>query len=312
MSNIIEIKNLRKSYKNNVEAIKGITFSVKEGSFFAFLGENGAGKSTTINIITTLIKKTSGDIMVNNHQVDYNDLEIRKNIGIVFQGNMLDKHLTVKENIISRGILYGISKKEIIERMLELAAKIGVTDFLDRQYGNLSGGQKRRADIVRALINKPKVLILDEPTTGLDPYTRQCVWETIKQLKEESNLTIFLTTHYMEEAAGADYIVIIDSGEIKAAGTPEQLRLQYSSDKLILTAKKVNRITESIKEMNHKFTIDRDRIIVHLDNSFEAIDIIKKIRNEIEGFEVIRGNIDDVFINVTESKLHNKEVCINE
>lgn len=312
MSNIIEIKNLKKSYKNKVEAIKGITFSVKEGSFFAFLGENGAGKSTTINIITTLIKKTSGDIMVNNHQVDYNDLEIRKDIGVVFQGNMLDKHLTVKENIFSRGVLYGLSKKEIIERMLELAAKIGVTDFLDRQYGNLSGGQKRRADIVRALINKPKVLILDEPTTGLDPYTRQCVWETIKQLKEESNLTIFLTTHYMEEAARADYIVIIDSGEIKAEGTPEQLRLQYSSDKLILTAKKVNRITESLKEMNHRFTIDRDRIIVHLDNSFEAIDIIKKIRNEIEGFEVIRGNIDDVFINVTESKLHNKEVCINE
>lgn len=311
MPNIIEVRNLRKCYKS-VEALKGIDFSVKEGSFFAFLGENGAGKSTAINIISTLLKKTSGDIIINNHQVDYEDHKIREDIGIVFQGNMLDKFLTVRENIIQRGVLYGLSKNEINNRMYELAETIGVADFLDRRYGKLSGGQKRRADIIRALINKPKVLILDEPTTGLDPYTRKSVWEIIKQLNEECNLTIFLTTHYMEETAGADYIVIMDSGEIKAVGNPEQLKSKYSSDRLILSSKDAGHITKLIKEMNYNYGIDREHIIIRLENTFDAIKIIEKLRNEIESFEVIRGSMDDVFINVIGSKSQNMEMSINE
>ena len=236
MPNIIEIKDLWKKYKN-VEAVKGIDFSVKEGSFFALLGENGAGKSTTIHILSTLLKKSSGEVIINRHRIDEEDDAIRQDIGVVFQGNMLDQYLTVRENIEGRGFLYGMEKEVIRQTMLELSEKIGVIDILDRRYGKLSGGQKRRADIVRALINQPRLLIMDEPTTGLDPYARRCVWEVIKQLKEERKLTIFLTTHYMEEAACADEIVIMDSGEIKACGTPEQLRLQYSSDRLILIPK---------------------------------------------------------------------------
>ncbi len=307
MSNIIEVKSLRKSYKE-VEAVKGIHFSVKEGSFFAFLGENGAGKSTTINIIASLIKQTSGEVYINGYQVGKQDEQIRKEIGVVFQGNMLDKYLTVKENLVNRGLLYGLSRKQIKERITSLSDKIGIKEILNRPYGNLSGGQKRRADIVRALINQPKILILDEPTTGLDPYTRKCVWETLKQLKEEQNLTIFLTTHYMEEAAGSDYVVIMDSGYIKAEGTPEQLRLKYSSDRLIVLSDDTPSISQSLKTMKYSFKIDRNKINISLKSSFDAIDIVSILKDKIESFEVLRGNLEDVFINVTGRSIQNNEV----
>lgn len=298
MTEVIRVRNLSKNYKN-VEAVKEINFSVKEGSFFSFLGENGAGKSTTINIIATLIKKTSGDVIVNQHNIDKDDDLIRNDIGVVFQGNMLDKHLTVRENIISRGLLYGKSKKEINSYMMELSEKIGIKDILNRRYGKLSGGQKRRVDIVRALINKPAILILDEPTTGLDPYSRKCVWEVITQLNKEKKLTIFLTTHYMEEAACSDYIVILSEGEIKAAGTPEQLKANYSSDRLILSFKEKVIDFSVIENMGYSYQIDRERLNVYIDNSFDALSIVEIFKDNLESFEVIKGNMNDVFLNVT-------------
>ena len=298
MSEVIEVKKLFKNYKD-VKAVKGIDFTVKEGSFFSFLGENGAGKSTTINIIATLIKKTSGDVIVNQHNIDQEEELIRNDIGVVFQGNMLDKHLTVRENIINRGTLYGKSKKEINNYMMELSEKIGIKDIIDRRYGKLSGGQKRRVDIVRALINKPSVLILDEPTTGLDPYSRKCVWEVIRQLNKEMKMTIFLTTHYMEEAACSDYIVILSEGAIKAAGTPEQLKTKYCCDRLILTLKEIKTNISVIEKMGYNYQLDRERIDVYIDHSLNALDIIEKLKDDIESFEVIKGNMDDVFLNVT-------------
>lgn len=304
---IIEVKNLCKSYKD-IEAVKGISFTVQEGSFFAFLGENGAGKSTTINIIATLIQKTAGEVFINRHQIGPEDHLVRKDIGVVFQGSMLDKYLTVKENLVQRGTLYGLAKAEILERIESLSEKIGVTEILHRPYGKLSGGQKRRADILRALINRPKLLILDEPTTGLDPYTRKCVWETIQQIKREQNLTVFLTTHYMEEAAGADYVVIMDSGQIKAQGTPEQLRLKYSSDRLFLLADEPASIAEILETRQHSFKVDRDKIIVSLKTSFDALAIVSALKEKIQGFEVIRGNMEDVFINVTGHSIQENEV----
>ncbi len=297
MENIIEIRDLKKTYKS-VEAVKGISFSVKAGSFFAFLGENGAGKSTTINMIVTLLKKTSGHVMVNGNVLDENDSAIRKDIGVVFQNSMLDDFLTVRENIINRGKMYHLSKSEIEERLKTLSEKIGLEGFIDRQYKSLSGGQKRRSDIARALINKPKVLILDEPTTGLDPKTRMAVWEMIKNLKQETGLTVFLTTHYMEEAAQADHIVIINSGLIKAQGTPEQLRRKYSSDKLIVIAKIKEHMIERLYEMGLEgVMLCGESISIALENSMQAIDILLAVRNDIDGFEVIQGNMDDVFIN---------------
>jgi multidrug/hemolysin transport system ATP-binding protein len=298
MSDIIVVNNLWKRYQG-IEAVKGISFSVEEGSFFALLGENGAGKSTTINIIATLLKKTSGDVIINHYHLDKEDEAIRNDIGIVFQENMLDKHLTVRENIISRGLLYGKSKKEIVGHMLELSEKIGIIDILDRRYGTLSGGQKRRADIVRALINNPRLLILDEPTTGLDPYARKCVWEVIKQLKEERKLTIFLTTHYMEEAVCADSIVIMDKGEIKAFGSPKQLRSEYSTDRLILGFHDLSSAQKRMDQFGCVYRKEKECFVIHVKNSIAALDIINQLRDEIESFEVIKGNMDDVFLNIT-------------
>lgn len=300
MSEIIKVKGLIKNFKD-IQAIKGIDFTVQEGSFFAFLGENGAGKSTTINIIATLIKKTHGEVIVNRHYIDKDDEFIRNDIGVVFQGSMLDKYLTVKENIINRGSLYGKSGKEIHGEMMELSEKLGIKDILNRRYGVLSGGQKRRVDIMRALINKPSILILDEPTAGLDPYSRKCVWEVINRLNREKKLTIFLTTHYMEEAACSDYIVIMSEGEIKASGTPEQLKKKYSKDRLVLICKTDANITvvNKLDKLGCSYQRDKERVNVWISNSFEALDIIDALRDDIESFEVIKGTMDDVFLNVT-------------
>lgn len=223
MDKIIEIAGLRKSY-GTLKAVKGIDFYVERGTLFAFLGPNGAGKSTTINIIDTLLKPDAGDILIDGYILGREDDKIRTIIGTVFQDNVLDRLLTVKENMIIRGSFY-YSKRNELMAAVDNAAKItGVTGILDRPYGKLSGGQRRRADIARALVNTPKILILDEPTTGLDPQTRQNIWETIEHLRKEKNMTIFLTTHYMEEADRADYVVIIDNGSIVAKGTPADIR----------------------------------------------------------------------------------------
>lgn len=297
----IEIKNLKKKYKN-IEAVKDISFSVKKGSFFVFLGENGAGKSTTINILATLLKKTSGQVLIDGLKVDKDDKDIRHKLGVVFQKNMLDDFMTVKENLIHRGKLYKLSCDVIENQIEKLADQLGIRDYLDRKYGDLSGGQRRRADIARALINEPKLLILDEPTTGLDPYTRKCVWEAIKQLKQEKELTVFLTTHYMQEAAGADYIVVIDKGQIKAEGTYEMLRSQFSYDKLVLIPDVEEVMTKQLDSLGIAYNCDRERYVVHLNDSMDSLEILEQIKQYIKGFEVIRGDMDDVFLNIIAGK----------
>ncbi|QVK18140.1 ABC transporter ATP-binding protein [Mycoplasmatota bacterium] len=295
MENIIEIKNLIKNY-GDIVAVNDITFNVKKGSFFAFLGPNGAGKSTTIKMICTTLEKTSGSIKVGDYKVGKENDEIRDMIGVVYQESILDDLLTVRENLQIRSTFYNLSKKEFNDRLSEISDIVGITDFLDRQYGKLSGGQKRRADIARALINKPKLLFMDEPTTGLDPQTRIKVWETIAQLQKETNMTIFLTTHYMEEAVSADEVVIIDNGVIVAHNTPDQLRLKYSYDRLRIIPKNMDQLVKSI-EREHK--VKNDVIEIRVKDSMDALGILKNHENDIISFEVIRGNMDDVFINIT-------------
>lgn len=299
MENIIEVEMLCKNYAN-VEAVRGISFTVKKGAFFAFLGENGAGKSTTINIISTLLSKTSGEVVVCGGRVDDADEHIRRSLGAVFQDSMLDKHLTVRENIVSRGRMYGLAHRDIEKRITSLSTPIGLMGFLDRRYGKLSGGQKRRADIARALINQPRVLILDEPTTGLDPKTRQSVWGTIRKLQSETKLTVFLTTHYMEEAAAADHIVVINNGQICAEGSPESLRRKYSADRLIITPKHLGKMIRKMKNVGHSYQQDGETINVCIGNAMDAIDIVTAVRDDIETFEVIHGSMEDVFIHLTD------------
>ena len=238
MSNIIEVKNLVKNYKD-VHAVNDISFTVEEGSFFAFLGINGAGKSTTINILCTVLEKTSGNVKIGGYDLDKEKNKIKELIGIVFQGSVLDKQLNVKENLESRASYYGLNKKEIAKRIESLTQTFDLSEILKRKYGTLSGGQRRRVDIARALINRPKLLFLDEPTTGLDPKTRLQVWEIIHNLRKETGLTVFLTTHYMEETVDCDNVVIIDSGKIVANDSPHNLKKDYSSNSLFGTRKKI-------------------------------------------------------------------------
>ena len=298
MSKIIEVTNLKKSF-NDVHAVKGIDFYVDSGTLFAFLGPNGAGKSTTIDIICTLSKQDKGEITVAGYNLGKDDQKIRQNIGVVFQDGLLDKLLTVKENLIIRGGFYGYEKEKLNECVKFAANCTGCNDFLNRPYGKLSGGQKRRADIARALINRPKILFLDEPTTGLDPHTRKNVWETIKKLQKETGMTVFLTTHYMEEAAEADYVAVIDNGLITAKGTPSYLREKYSSDYISLMPKDQKKIKEILDKNNIKYQIESDTIKIKLADTLSSIPIIELVKDDIDMLEVKCGNLDEAFINIT-------------
>ena len=230
--NAITVKNLSKNY-NQTTAVDHISFSVKEGEFFAFLGENGAGKSTTINILCAIFEKTEGEVEVFSHKLGEEDDKIREKIGIVFQNSVLDGVLTVKENLLTRASYYGIHKEEILERLHPLMQAFELESIWNRKYEKLSGGQRRRVDIIRALLHNPKILFLDEPTTGLDPMSRKLVWEYIDYLRKEKQMTIFLTTHYMEEVREADRVVILDKGRIVAEDTPAALKSKYTNTKLI-------------------------------------------------------------------------------
>lgn len=298
MDKILEVKGLRKSYRD-VEAVKGIDFYVERGKLFAFLGPNGAGKSTTIDIICTFLKPDSGEVMIDGWKLGIDDDEIRRTIGAVFQDSLLDPLLTVRENLYTRGSFYGLEKDDLKEVVEEVAGVSGIAGFIDRPYGKLSGGQRRRADIARALIHTPQILFLDEPTTGLDPQTRKNVWGMIRGLQEKLGMTIFLTTHYMEEAAEADYIIVIDEGNISAGGTPAELKEKYSSDLLKLTAKDQVRLTSLLKNHNIAYEPVADQFVINVSHTMDALDIIELCKPYIEGFEVLRGTLDDAFIGIT-------------
>jgi multidrug/hemolysin transport system ATP-binding protein len=298
MEKIINVENLSKNY-GEVKAVKGIDFYVEKGSLFAFLGPNGAGKTTTINILSTLISMDSGKVEINGIKLGENEDLIRSSIGIVFQEGVLDPLLTIKENLEVRGSFYGISKdklKERIESALEIA---GITNIANRRYGTLSGGQKRRADIARALINSPKILFLDEPTTGLDPQTRKNVWNTIMHLKNNENMTVFLTTHYMEEAEKADYVVIIDNGQIAAKGTPSYLKDNFSNDILKMKVKNEEKLVRYFTQNKIAYEKQIDMYLVKLENTLESIKIISDNEDNLDSFQVLNGTLDDAFINIT-------------
>lgn len=298
MGNMIEVKNLHKAY-GNIKAVNGLDFYVEKGKMFAFLGPNGAGKSTTIDIICTFLKPDCGTVMVNNLTLGKDDDEIRKVIGAVFQDGVLDDLLTVEENLKVRGSFYGLHGKELSEAARRTAEITGITELLKRPYGKLSGGQRRRCDIARALIHTPKILFLDEPTTGLDPQTRKVVWETIGKVQKQSEMTVFLTTHYMEEAAAADYVIVIDSGEIAAKGTPSEMKERYSKDKLLLSTKDVEDVSGILGNMGTDFKLTADTFEIVLDRTLSSIPIIEACKEKITSFEVVKGTMDDAFIAIT-------------
>ena len=305
-SEIISVSNLKKRY-GNVEAVKGIDFHVNEGELFAFLGPNGAGKTTTIDIICTLLRPDNGIVRVNNYMLGEQDDKIRKSIGVVFQDSILDALLTVKENLYTRGSFYGLSSKELTAAVGKASEAAGVESFINRPYGKLSGGQRCRSDIARALVNTPKILFLDEPTTGLDPQTRKSVWDTIRDLQKVTGMTVFLTTHYMEEAANADYVAIIDNGLISAKGTPADLRAKYTTDILRLLPKDSNKLMVFLSKQNIKYTLSGGFFSIPVSNTLDALPIVNEVKDMVSGFEVVSGSMDDAFVNITGNAMREDE-----
>ncbi|MGA3675114.1 ATP-binding cassette domain-containing protein [Lysinibacillus agricola] len=299
MTFAIQVENLCKQY-GDFQAVKGISFTVEQGSLFAFLGANGAGKSTTIEILCTLLKKSSGTVNINGYTLDASNdnAEIRKSIGVVFQQSLLDERLTVRENILHRGKTYGLSKAQLAENYQFISTYLHLDDIEKRKYGTLSGGQKRRADIARALIHRPKILFLDEPTTGLDPQTRQFVWQAIKQLQLETNMTVFLTTHYMEEAAVAHQVIVLKQGEIVAEGTPDALKTKYAYDSMALVFHNSGEGVKWLEEHAISFTEKLGIFSIRVESTLHALTLLKKAEPLIASFEVIKGTMDDVFLHI--------------
>jgi len=296
----ISVRGLRKSYGDR-EAVKGIDFEVPEGSFFAFLGPNGAGKSTTISIICSLMEQDSGEVLLFGN--DSSLPEVRRDIGVVFQDSMMDRMLTVRENVTLRGSMYGLTGDDLKDAVSSAISKADAIEFADQRYGQLSGGQRRRADIARALVHSPRILLLDEPTSGLDPQTRKTIWETITTLNRESGMTIFLTTHYMEEASESDDVVIIDHGTIVAHGTPVQLREKYCSDNMVLVPLDMEKLCSALDSSGTPYTVVKDIVHMDIQNTMDALPIIESVKGLISSFEVRMGTLDDAFINITGGEL---------
>lgn len=298
MEEIISIKNLNKTFKE-VKAVNNLSFKVKKGEFFAFLGINGAGKSTTISIMCGELPRDSGEVYIDGKNIDEQMESIKVNMGVVYQKNVLDDPLTVKDNLKFRAALYGIHGKEFEEKYEKLASLLDFADLSSRTYGKLSGGQKRRVDIARALIHDPEILILDEPTTGLDPQTRKTVWKVVNDLRKEKGLTVFLTTHYMEEVTDADYIVILNKGEIVAEGSPLELKNKYTGDFISI----YNVSKEEIVLLGLPFSEIPNGYRIEVANTYEATKLIINNPNLFKDYEVIKGKMDDVFLNATGIKL---------
>ena len=296
--NIIEISNLCKSF-SDVKAVQDISFNVKTGELFAFLGVNGAGKSTTINIMCGQLSKDSGSIIINGSNIDKEPTKIKDVLGGVFQGSVLDSALSVYDNLQSRAALYGITGEAFKARLSELSTLLDFESFINRPVGKLSGGQRRRIDIARALLHDPKILILDEPTTGLDPQTRKLLWNVITDLRKDKGMTVFLTTHYMEEAADADYIVILDSGKISAQGTPLELKNKYTGDFITI----YNANEGDILALGMEYEKLRDAYKLSVPNTSAATDLIIKHPDLFTDYEITKGKMDDVFLAVTGKKL---------
>ena len=299
---ILQIENLNKTF-GKVKAVDDLSFHVNEGELFAFLGVNGAGKSTTINIMCGQLSKDSGKIYVDGKDLDKNLNKIKSQIGVVFQNSHLDKALTVRDNLKNRGALYGITGKAFEKKLEELCEILELKDLLKRTVGKLSGGQRRRIDIARALLHEPKILILDEPTTGLDPQTRKILWKVISDLQKTRKMTVFLTTHYMEEAADADYVVILDKGKLIAEGTPLELKNKYTGDFINLYGVTGDQVKNMVNKSKLKEKIActeiRGGYKIAVPTTGQATDLIVNNPQLFQDYEITKGKMDDVFLAVT-------------
>jgi len=308
MESVIKVSGLKK-YFNGVKAVDGISFQVEKGELFGFLGVNGAGKSTTINMMCTLYAPTAGTIEICGYRMGGQEEQIRNHIGVVWQHNCLDGKLSVKENLFVRAAMYGKKGRELKRSIEDISEKLQLQDIYLNKYERLSGGQKRRCEIAAALVHAPELLFLDEPTTGLDPATRKLVWESIEKLRDEEHMTVFLTTHYMEEAAAASHIAVISRGKMKEFGTPFEIKERYTRDKLRLLPKqgmepglrkKLREI--AVQRPDIKCTKTEDYYLLSMADSMDALPILNATEQELESFELVQGSMDDAFLEITGEK----------
>jgi len=298
LKNIIEVKDFVKKY-NNFTAVDNVSFEVEEGSIFAFLGPNGAGKSTTINTLCTIFDKTSGSLFIDGKDVTHEKDAVRNIIGVVFQEPTLDNKMTVNENLIMHCHFYGISKNEATERIQFALNLVDLLDWKKAMVSSLSGGMKRRVEIARSLLHYPKVLFLDEPTTGLDPQTRAHIWDYIVKLQKEKNITIFLTTHYMDEAEICGKVAIMDTGKIVALDTPYRLKQQYTKDKAYITTKDEQGLISLLDKGNYSYKQKPGYFSIEVDDIPKLMELLSEQKSVITDLEIKKGTLNDVFLEIT-------------
>lgn len=297
MNNILEVRNVTKSYQNK-KVVNQLSFSMEEGEFLSFIGPNGAGKSTTISILCSLLQFDSGNVKICDYELGKDNLKIRQHIGVVFQNSVLDDILTLKNNLLLRCGFYHLTKKQAHQRVRELSLLCGLDTFIKQKVSTLSGGERRKGDIARALITKPKLLILDEPTTGLDPQSRLQIWETIEKIRKQSSMAILLTTHYMEEAEKADRIIMINHGEIIAQGSVAFLTKNFVSSTLTINSNNPMGLRNALTKNNIPFITTQKGVEILLKANSNPISILNKVELYIDQFEVRHGTLEDAFLKI--------------
>ncbi|MDF2984985.1 MAG: daunorubicin resistance transporter ATP-binding subunit [Eubacterium sp.] len=298
MSNIVEVKNFTKKY-GDFAAVDNISFNVEEGTIFAFLGPNGAGKSTTINTLCTIINKTEGQLLINGNEISEHKDTVRNEIGIVFQDSTLDSRLTIEENLKLHCEFYKVPKGDIRERIDFVLELVNLEEWRKAPVSSLSGGMKRRVEIARGLVHYPKVLFLDEPTTGLDPQTRANIWDYIYKLQKQKNITIFLTTHYMDEAEICDKIAIMDHGKIVAFDTPYSLKKQYTSNITRIRTSEEDLLHNYCREKAIKYKFNDNLFTIYSNDLNEVLNMADTFKSSIQDFETAKGTLNDVFLAIT-------------
>ena len=307
------VSGLEKHF-GDLKAVQGVDLEVESGETFGFLGPNGAGKSTTINILCTLLNPTVGTAQVAGFDVVKDRMNVRRNIGLVFQAPTLDEYLTAEQNLRFHGTLYGLTKRENDARMEKVLNMVGLYDRKDSTVLTFSGGMKRRLEIARGLMHSPRALFLDEPTVGLDPQTRATIWEYINELKKQENITIFLTTHYMDEAENCDRIAIMDQGKIVALDTPEELKRQVGKDRVTIETQDN---AQAIKALSDQFEIDahisEESVVFSVENVEHFVPkLFKEFSLPILSVSVARPTLDDVFMSHTGRTIRDSEASTSE
>lgn len=311
MDSIISVKNLVKRYKKaDKNAVDDISFEVAPGEFFAFLGPNGAGKTTTIAILTTTLSKSSGEVTIAGFDIEKEASRVRQSVGIIFQNPSLDLNLTAEENIRFHAILYGVypfaplyslMPQKYKDQVQNLAEIIGIQDQLFKTVKTFSGGMKRKMEIIRSLMHKPKVLFLDEPTSGLDPLSRKTLWEYLRKIREEEKITIFLTTHYLEEAEEADHVCIINNGKIVIEGTPLSIKQKLVQEYLLVDTKEKEKLISELKKLNLKFVDEGERTKIDLKGK-NAHKVIQSIKTPLTYLDIHNPSLEDAYLEIVGEK----------